>query len=65
MVINYDIAMQKAKVQFAMGDSINALQSFKDVVKEEPEDFEANLYLGSYAKVGAFDSARTCMILYE
>lgn len=57
---DYDIAMQKAKVQFAMGDSINALQSFKDVVKEEPEDFEANLYLGdAYAKVGAFDSART------
>ncbi len=56
---DYDIGMQRAKVYFAMGDSINALISFKEVVKQEPEDFEANLYLGdAYAKVGIFDTAR-------
>ena len=57
---DYDVAMQRAKVLFTMGDSLNALEGFKMVVREEPDDFEANLYLGdAYAKVGAFDSART------
>jgi len=56
---DYDVAMQRAKVLFAMGDSLKALEGFKMVVKEDPDDFEANLYLGdAYAKVGEFDSAR-------
>lgn len=55
----YDIAMQQAKVYFTMGDSVNAVNSFKKIVEQEPDDFDANLYLGdSYLKLQAYDSAR-------
>lgn len=56
---NYDALMQRAKLYYAMGDSINAVKAFKEVVEEEPDEFEAQLYLAdSYAKLGYPDSAR-------
>ncbi|MCX7798533.1 MAG: tetratricopeptide repeat protein [Melioribacter sp.] len=59
---NYDFntALQRAKVYYAMGDSINALKEFKELVKQDSTDFEAQIYLGdSFAKLGEHDSART------
>ncbi len=54
----YDAALQKAKVLFTMGDSLDALKTFKWVVKEDSAEFEPRLYLGdSYVKVGKYDSA--------
>lgn len=56
---NYDAALQRAKVYYAMGDSLNALKEFKDLVKQDSTDFEAQMYLGdSFAKLGEHDSAR-------
>ncbi|MEG8946222.1 tetratricopeptide repeat protein [Rosettibacter firmus] len=56
---NYDAAMQRAKVYYAMGDSLNALKEFKNLVKQDSTDFEAQMYLGdSFAKLGEHDSAR-------
>ncbi len=60
--INYDYnaALQKAKVYYAMGDSLNAVKEFKELVKLDSTDFEAQMYLGdSFAKLGQHDSART------
>lgn len=57
---NYDAAMQRAKVYYAMGDSLNAVKEFKELVKQDSTDFEAQMYLGdSFAKLGEHDSART------
>lgn len=57
---NYDAQMQRAKLYYAMGDSLNAVREFKDLVKQDSTDFEANLYLGdSYTKLAENDSART------
>ncbi len=57
---NYDAQMQRAKLFYAMGDSVSAVREFKDLVKKDSLDFEANLYLGdSYAKLAENDSART------
>jgi len=56
---NYDARMQRAKLFYAMGDSLSAVREFKDLVKKDSADFEANLYLGdSYAKLAENDSAR-------
>jgi predicted negative regulator of RcsB-dependent stress response len=55
----YEAALQSAKVSFAKGDSITALKEFKQLVEDEPEEFDPLLFLGdSYAKVGEPDSAR-------
>lgn len=60
---NYDAAMQRAKVYYAMGDSINAVKEFKELVKQDSSDFEAQMYLGdSYAKLKEPDSAR---VIYD
>ncbi|MFA3784160.1 tetratricopeptide repeat protein [Melioribacteraceae bacterium 4301-Me] len=57
---NFDAAMQRAKLYYAMGDSLNAVREFKNLVKEDSSNFDANLYLAdSYAKAGEYDSART------
>lgn len=54
----YDVALQRGKVYYAMGDSINAVKEFKDIVNREPNDFEANLYLGdSYIKTEEYSEA--------
>lgn len=57
---NYDAQMQRAKLFYAMGDSLGAVKEFKDLVRQDSADFEANLYLAdSYAKLSENDSART------
>ncbi len=54
----YDAALQKAKVLFQAGDSLEAVRAFKWVVEEDSAEFEPRLYLGdSYVKVGEYDSA--------
>ena len=56
----YEAALQNAKVTYAMDDSLEAVKLFRDLVKEEPYEFEPKLYLGdSYAKADMYDSART------
>src|SRR3989339_482592 len=56
---NYPAQMQRAKLYYSMGDSVSALHEFKELVKKDSADFEANLYLGdSYAKIAEDDSAR-------
>ncbi|MEW6701750.1 MAG: tetratricopeptide repeat protein, partial [Bacteroidota bacterium] len=57
---NYEAQMQRAKLFYSMGDSVNAVREFNNLVKQDSSDFEANLYLAdSYAKLGEPDSART------
>ncbi len=56
---NYDTQMQRAKLFYAIGDSLSAVREFKDLVRQDSLDFDANLYLGdSYAKIPEGDSAR-------
>lgn len=60
---NYAASLQRAKVYYAMDDSVNSIREFKILVEEDSTDFEAQLYLAdSYAKVGETDSARA---IYE
>jgi len=55
----YQAALQKAKVDYARGDSLDALKEFKELTKLEPTEFDPILYLAdTYAKVGKNDSAR-------
>lgn len=54
----FDAELQKAKVYYAMRDSVNAVNAFNNLVKKEPDNFEANLYLGdSYVLYGDGDQA--------
>lgn len=54
-----DVTAQRAKVYYAMGDSVNAVKEFKALVQEDSSDFQTRLYLGdSYAKMDMNDSAR-------
>lgn len=55
----YEASLQRAKVLFSKGDSLEAVTAFQDVVKEEPYEFEPRLYLGdAYAKAEMYDSAK-------
>lgn len=57
---SYSASMQRAKLYYAMGDSLDALKEFKDLAKRDSTNFDAHLYLAdTYAKVGDNDSART------
>lgn len=56
---NYDAALQKAKVYYAMNDTLGAVSEFKQLVFDNPTLFEPRLYLAdSYARLGANDTAR-------
>lgn len=56
---NYQAQMQRAKLFYAMGDSVSAVKEFKELVQQDSSDFEARLYLAdSYAKMTENDSAR-------
>ena len=56
---NYQAQMQRAKLFYAMGDSVSAVKEFKELVHQDSSNFEARLYLGdSYAKMAENDSAR-------
>ncbi len=55
----YDAALQRAKLYFTMGDSLDALNSFKELIEEDSTEFEPRLYLGdTYLKFHEYDSAR-------
>jgi tetratricopeptide (TPR) repeat protein len=56
---NFDAQMMRAKLYYAMGDSVSSLREFKDLSKQDSSSFDARLYLGdSYTKMGESDSAR-------
>lgn len=56
---NFDAQMNRGKLYFAMGDSVNAAKEFKELVEKDSANFEANLYLAdSYAKLGENGDAR-------
>lgn len=56
---NYDAAMQRAKVYYAIEDTLASIREFKALAKEDSTDFEAQLYLGdSYSRAAIHDSAR-------
>lgn len=49
----FDAELQRAKVYYAMRDSVSAVKAFENLVRKEPDNFEAKLYLGdSYALLG-------------
>ncbi len=55
----YEAALQRAKVLFVAGDSIEAVAAFKEVVEQDSAEFEPRLYLGdALIKVKDYDSAR-------
>lgn len=55
----YEASLNRAKVLYALGDSLAAVEAFRGLVEEEPLEFEPRLYLGdSYAKAEFYDSAR-------
>lgn len=55
---DYDVALQKAKVTYALGDSLKARSEFEKLVEEDSLSFEAQLYLGdTYAKLEEFGLA--------
>ncbi|MBU1096976.1 MAG: tetratricopeptide repeat protein [Bacteroidetes bacterium] len=54
----YEVALQRGKLLYTMGDSLGSLAAFKQLRKEEPDKLEPYLYMGdSYAKLGDFTSA--------
>jgi len=60
---NYDAALQKAKVYYAMNDTVGAVNEFKQLAIENPTLFEPILYLAdSYARLGENDTAR---VIYD
>ncbi len=55
---DYKTELERGKLYYEMGDSIKALETFKFLTKEEPEEFQPRLFLGdSYSKLGENDSA--------
>jgi len=58
---NYDndVAIQRAKTFYYMGDSLKALAAFEKLQKDNPKDFNVNMYLGdSYARMKDYSNAR-------
>lgn len=58
---NYDVdvATQRAKAYYFMGDSLNSLKAFSALQKENPNDFTINMYLGdSQARMQEWGDAR-------
>jgi tetratricopeptide (TPR) repeat protein len=55
---NYSAELERAKLYYEIGDSVDALKEFKNLIKEEPTEFQPRLFLGdTYAKFGENDSA--------
>jgi tetratricopeptide (TPR) repeat protein len=56
---NFEAQMQRAKLYYVIGDSVNSLREFKDLAKQDSSSFDAHIYLGdSYTKMAEPDSAR-------
>ncbi len=55
---DYQTDLMRAKTYYYMRDSVNALSSFQRLVKEKPDNYEANLYLGdSYVMMHQYSDA--------
>ena len=55
---DYETDMMRAKTYYYMRDSIDAVSSFQRLVKEKPDNFEANLYLSdSYVMMQQYGHA--------
>lgn len=55
---NPDVELQRAKVYYYMGDTVNSLSAFQKLAVEKPNDFIINMYLGdSYVKMHEFGKA--------
>jgi len=55
---NYEAALQKGKVYYSSGDSINAEIVFKKLSDENPNEFEPKMYLGdTYVKLKKYELA--------
>jgi len=55
---DYKTYLERAKLYYEIGDSLKALESFKFIVNEEPNEYQPLLFLGdSYVKAGYNDSA--------
>lgn len=55
---DYKTELERGKLYYEMGDSVKALEAFKFLIEEEPEEFQPRLFLGdSYTKLGENDSA--------
>jgi len=49
---NFETQLARAKLYYAMGDSVNSLHEFKDLAKQDSSSFDAHLYLGdSYTRM--------------
>ncbi len=57
---NFNIDYARATVYMSAGDSVEALNSFMRLAKENPRDFNANLYLGdSYFRMREYGKAKS------
>ena len=55
---DYKTELERGKLYYEMGDSIKAVESFKYLIEQEPEEFQPRLFLGdSYSKINENDSA--------
>lgn len=56
---DYEVDMQRASVYYQMGDSITALNEFKRISSDNPEEFLPTLYLGdTYGRMRQYSDAR-------
>ena len=56
---DFNVDLARAEAYYYMGDSVNALKEFQRLVKSQPDNFNANLYLGdSYVRMHEYDKAR-------
>ncbi len=55
---DFNADYSRATTYFAMGDSVKALEEFKRLAKEHPDNFNVNLYLGdSYMRMKEYGKA--------
>ncbi len=56
---NFNTDFSRATTYYVMGDSVNALESFKKLAEKQPDNFYVSLYLGdSYTRMKEYDKAR-------
>jgi len=56
---DFNTDYSRATTYFAMGDSVNALTDFQRLAKDNPDNFNVNLYLGdSYIRMHEYDKAK-------
>ncbi len=56
---DFNIDYSRATTYYAMGDSVNSLANFQRLVKDNPDNFNVNMYLGdSYFRMHEYNKAR-------